>query len=163
MAAAGTPYIGVLYAGLMLTEAGPKVLEFNCRFGDPETQVVLPCLESDLTEIFMACVQGRLAEITPVWSEQAAATVVMASGGYPGRYPKGMPINGLEAAETSGCTVFHAGTKYVNDQLVTDGGRVLAVTSRGDDLNHALRQAYNGVAQIQFEGAFYRRDIGEGK
>ena len=160
MAAAGTPYVGVLYAGLMLTADGAKVLEFNCRFGDPETQVVLPSLESDLAEIFMVCAQGRLAEIAPRWSDQAAATVVLASGGYPESYPKGLAITGVDAAIAAGCTVFHAGTKLHNDQLVTDGGRVLAVTARGDSLARALDLAYAGVAKIHFDGAYYRHDIG---
>ncbi|RME59141.1 MAG: phosphoribosylamine--glycine ligase, partial [Caldilineae bacterium] len=133
MAAAGTPYKGVLYAGLMLTADGPKVLEFNCRFGDPETQVILPLLESDLVDIMLACVEGRLDQVAPRWSDQAAVTVVMASGGYPGSYPKGKVITGVDEAAAKGCLVFHAGTALAADgRLVTGGGRVLAVTGRGD-------------------------------
>ncbi|RME61466.1 MAG: phosphoribosylamine--glycine ligase, partial [Caldilineae bacterium] len=133
MADAGTPYKGVLYAGLMLTADGPKVLEFNCRFGDPETQVILPLLESDLVDIMLACVEGRLDQVAPRWSDQAAVTVVMASGGYPSSYPKGKVITGVGEAAAKGCLVFHAGTALdAEDRLVTSGGRVLAVTGRGD-------------------------------
>ena len=160
MTAAGTPYVGVLYAGLMLTADGPKVLEFNCRFGDPETQVVLPCLESDLAEIFLACTQGRLADVAPRWSAQAAATVVMASGGYPDAYPIGFAISGIEDAEAAGCTVFHAGTKLDDEHILTAGGRVLSVTALGDSLSSAVALAYAGVDKVHFDGAHYRRDIG---
>ena len=160
MAAAGTPYVGVLYAGLMLTADGPKVLEFNCRFGDPETQVVLPLLESDLTELFSACLQGRLAEIAPRWSEAAAATVVMAAGGYPDAYAKGLEITGVDNAEAADCTIFHAGTKLDGARLLSDGGRVLAVTALGTQLDDAVARAYRGVAHIHFDSAIYRTDIG---
>jgi phosphoribosylamine--glycine ligase len=160
MAAEGTPYVGVLYAGLMLTEEGPKVLEFNCRFGDPETQVILPLLESDLLELFLACTEGRLHDQTPEWKPETAVTVVMASGGYPGEYVKGVEITGIREAERRGCLVFHAGTKLKDDRLVTNGGRVLAVTGLGTTLDQAVEQAYTGVQQIRFNQAFYRRDIG---
>ena len=159
MAAEGTRYVGVLYAGLMLTPDGLRVLEFNCRFGDPETQVVLPLLESDLVELLQACIDGRLDEVTPVWRAGAAATVVMASGGYPGNYAKGKPIAGLAGAEAAGCSVFHAGTSLADGQLLTNGGRVLAVTGLGDDLAGAAQKAYAGLAHIAFDGAVWRTDI----
>jgi phosphoribosylamine--glycine ligase len=159
MAAQNTPYVGVLYAGLMLTAAGPKVIEFNCRFGDPETQVVLPMLDGDLAEIMLACAGGRLTkELVNVYSG-AAATVVMASPGYPGSYPKGLLISGLDSVPDY-TIVFHAGTKLDNGQVVTSGGRVLAVSARGEDLETAVSQAYAGVEQIHFDGAHYRTDIG---
>lgn len=161
MAAQGTPYIGILYAGLMLTADGPKVLEFNCRFGDPETQAVLPLLESDIYEIFQACVAGQLIESTITWQPGACATIVMASPGYPGDYPKGLVISGLETvARQEDAIVFHAGTAGSGEGVVTAGGRVLAVSAVGDELAQALGRAYAGVNQIQFEGAHYRRDIG---
>lgn len=162
LAAAHTPYVGILYAGLMLTPTGIKVLEFNCRFGDPETQVILPLLESDLVEILLACLDGRLNAIHPLWSNQAAATVVMAAGGYPGTYPKGDVIDGLaDANALPNVTVFHAGTALQQGEVVTNGGRVLAVTGTGNDLTAALENAYAGVNQIKFAGAFYRQDIGK--
>jgi len=162
MAAQGTPYVGVLYAGLMLTTDGPKVLEFNCRFGDPETQVVLPLLETDLLDIFWACVEGRLDQVEVRWQPGACATVVMASPGYPGSHPKGLPITGLdEVAQADDVVVFQAGTAKSEDNWVTAGGRVLAVTALGDNLATALTRAYKGVEQIHFEGAHYRRDIGK--
>ncbi|MCB0168975.1 MAG: phosphoribosylamine--glycine ligase [Anaerolineae bacterium] len=161
MAAQGTPYVGILYAGLMLTANGPKVLEFNCRFGDPETQAVLPLLESDIYEIFQACVAGRLTESNIAWQPGACATIVMASPGYPGNYPKGLLISGLEAvAWQENAIVFHAGTVRSGEGVVTAGGRVLAVSAVGDELAQALGRAYAGVEQIQFEGAHYRQDIG---
>ncbi|MFZ1752936.1 MAG: phosphoribosylamine--glycine ligase [Caldilineaceae bacterium] len=159
MAAEGAPYVGVLYAGLMLTDDGVKVIEFNCRFGDPETQVVLPLLASDLVELMEACIDGRLDEVTPVWRAGAATTVVMASGGYPGEYAKGKEICGLAEAEAAGCSVFHAGTSLANGRLLTNGGRVLSVTGRGDDLAGATQQAYAGLAHISFDGAVWRTDI----
>jgi phosphoribosylamine--glycine ligase len=161
MAARGTPYKGVLYAGLMLTNDGPKVLEFNCRFGDPETQVIIPLLASDLVEIMLACVDERLADSAVQLHPGACATVVMASEGYPGRYPKGREITGIEAAESlDGVSVFHAGTALEDGRFVTNGGRVLAVSATGPTLPAALQQAYKGVDLIHFEGAHYRRDIG---
>lgn len=159
MAAQGTPYVGVLYAGLMLTAEGPKVIEFNCRFGDPETQVVLPLLDGDLAEIMLACVDGRLQAEMVRQHEGACATIVLAAPGYPGSYPKGLPISGLDTT-TEGIMVFHAGTKLEANQVVSNGGRVLAVSARGEDLETAVTQAYNGVAQIHFEGAHFRKDIG---
>lgn len=159
MAAQGTPYVGVLYAGLMLTADGPKVIEFNCRFGDPETQVVLPLLESDLVELMLACVNGRLIPEMVKLHDGACATVVMAAPGYPASYPKGLPITGLNGLPED-VMVFHAGTAMKEGQLVTSGGRVLAVTAWGDDLGTAVSRAYAGVAQIHFEKAHYRKDIG---
>jgi phosphoribosylamine--glycine ligase len=162
LAAEGIPYVGVIYAGIMLTADGPKTLEFNCRFGDPETQVILPLLESDLAEVIEACLDGRLAEIVVRWRAGAAATVVAASEGYPGSYPKGREINGMaEAVALSSTAVFHAGTRLDADgRLLTDGGRVLAVTGVGDDLPAALASAYAGIERIRFQGMHYRRDIG---
>ena len=161
MAAAGTPYVGVLYVGLMLTPDGPKVLEFNCRFGDPEAQIILSLLQSDLVDILLACVDGRLDAVTPVWRDEAAATVVMASRGYPDEYEIGVPITNIADAEARGCLVFHAGTQLWEDgRLLTSGGRVLAVTGMGASLADAATHAYGGVAAIHFNGAQYRRDIG---
>lgn len=159
MAEADTPYVGVLYAGLMLTPSGIKTLEFNCRFGDPETQVILPLLENDLAEVMLACVEGRLSEYLPQWSRGACATVVLASPGYPGSYPKGLPISGLGQASDD-VIVFHAGTAEQGGQVVTAGGRVLAVSGRGESLAVALNSAYAGVEQIHFDGMHFRRDIG---
>jgi phosphoribosylamine--glycine ligase len=159
MAAQGTPYVGVLYAGLMLTADGPKVIEFNCRFGDPETQVVLPMLDGDLAEIILACAEGRLTSDLVKVHPGAAATVVMASPGYPGSYPKGLPITGL--GNVTDAIVFHAGTKQENGKIVTSGGRVLCVTALGDDMETVVSRAYDGVEQIHFKGAHYRTDIGK--
>lgn len=161
MAAEGKPYIGVLYAGLMLTDTGPKVLEFNCRFGDPETQVILPLLKTDLMEIFSACVEGHLGEVDIQWETGACATVVLASPGYPGSYPKGLPISGLSDTNAhSEVIVFHAGTTWKDERIVTDGGRVLAVSATGVNLSEALQYAYNAIGNITFEGMHYRHDIG---
>jgi len=160
MAAEGTPYVGVLYAGLMLTPHGLRVLEFNCRFGDPETQVILPLLQSDLVELMWACIDGRLAEATPAWQQGAATTVVMASGGYPGAYAQDKIIHGVAEAQAAGCTVFQAGTALVDGQLLTRGGRVRAVTGLGANLPAAASHAYAGLAHIRFEGAVWRTDIG---
>lgn len=181
----GIDYRGLLYAGLMITRSGPKVLEFNVRFGDPETQCVLPRLEGDFAEALLSCAKGtlrRYASGAPASSggplrvrEEACATVVMASGGYPGSYPKGIPIYGLTGDEDGrpalACKagsggrdretiVFHAGTKVDGGVLVTSGGRVLSVTALAPSLEEALRLAYDKVSSIRFEGAFYRRDIG---
>lgn len=160
--AEGIPYVGVLYAGLMLTAAGPRVLEYNCRLGDPETQVLLPLLESDLVSVLTACLNGTLDQFPVRWQPGAAATVVAASEGYPGNYPTGREITGVAAAEAlPGVKVFHAGTRFSeNHGLVTDGGRVLAVTGLGDDLKQALDRAYAGLAQIHFQGMHFRPDIG---
>ncbi|RME11504.1 MAG: phosphoribosylamine--glycine ligase, partial [Ardenticatenia bacterium] len=159
----GTPYVGVLYAGLMLTQDGPKVLEFNCRFGDPETQAILLLLESDLLDVFEACLAGRLDETDVRWRDGAAATIVLASPGYPGAYPKGLPIEGVErAAAHENVVVFHAGTaRDEAGRLVTAGGRVLNVSAYDADLERALRRAYAAVEEIAFEGMQYRRDIGK--
>jgi phosphoribosylamine--glycine ligase len=155
----GRPFVGVLYGGLMLTENGPQVIEFNCRFGDPEIQVILPLLESDLLEILMACAVGRLAELDIRWSKNAAACVVVASGGYPGKYAVGKPISGLEESRPDSY-VFHAGTKEQDGRTVTAGGRVLCVTGWGADIAQALKSAYTAVGPIRFEGMQYRKDIG---
>lgn len=162
MAARGTPYVGVLYAGLMLTPDGPKVLEFNCRFGDPETQVILPLLETDLVDILLACVEGRLDQVEVGWRPGACATVVLASPGYPGAYPKGLPISGLDEVAGGDVVVFHAGTARRGGRVVTAGGRVLAVSGLGPDLPAALRRAYASIERIRFEGVHFRRDIGWG-
>ncbi|KAM8821519.1 trifunctional purine biosynthetic protein adenosine-3 [Eudromia elegans] len=157
----GVPYLGVLYAGLMLTQDGPKVLEFNCRFGDPECQVLLPLLKSDLYEVMQAVIDRKLSSSMPVWFEDSAAvTVVMASEGYPGTYPKGLEITGLPKAKQLGLEVFHAGTALTNGRVVTNGGRVLTVTAIKEDLMMALQEANKGVAAIHFKGAIYRKDIG---
>ena len=162
MAERGTPYVGVLYAGLILTAEGPKVLEFNCRFGDPETQVILPMLTSDLVAIMWACIDGRLTPDLVQRRPGACASVVMAAPGYPGSYPKGLSISGIAAAESlADVLVFQAGTAVTEaGQLVTSGGRVLAVSGLGDGLETAVDRAYEGVAQIQFDQAHYRTDIG---
>ncbi|MCA9957586.1 MAG: phosphoribosylamine--glycine ligase, partial [Anaerolineales bacterium] len=159
MAQRGTPYVGVLYAGIMLTANGPKVLEFNCRFGDPETQVILPLLDGDLAEIMLACINGTLQPDMVRVQSGAAATVVMAAPGYPGSYPKGLPISGLDAVP-SDVVLFHAGTAAAGGQIVTNGGRVLAVSAVGADLETAVARAYAGIAHIHFDGAHYRTDIG---
>ena len=158
----GIDYRGVLYAGLMVTPAGePKVLEFNCRFGDPETQAVLSLLETPLEELMLACVEQRLGEMALIkWRSGSAVCVVAAAGGYPGAYEKGKVITGTEEAEKLGATVFHAGTKLESDKLVTAGGRVLGITAVGADFAQAITAAYEAVKCIQFEGIYYRRDIG---
>ncbi len=160
MAEQGTPYVGVLYAGLMLTPDGVRVLEYNCRFGDPETQVVLPLLKDDLAEIMIACVEGRLSEHAPTWLASSCATVVLASPGYPGSYPKGLPIYGL-GGDTDDVIVFHAGTAEREGQVVTAGGRALAVSGIDTTLDGALRCAYQRIESIHFEGMQFRRDIGQ--
>ncbi len=155
----GKPYKGCLYAGLMITADGPKVVEFNARFGDPETQVVLPLLNSDLVDIMVACADGTLAEQQVEWAKEAAVCVVMAAGGYPKAYNKGDAITGLDDAKAAGCQVFHAGTAHKNGQIVTDGGRVLGVTAKAADVRAAVDKAYAGVEKIAFKDAFYRKDI----
>jgi phosphoribosylamine--glycine ligase len=156
----GAPFRGVLYAGLMLTPSGPKVLEFNCRFGDPETQVVLPRLETDLAEVLWACATGTLRQVRPAWRPEAAVTVVLCSEGYPGSYPKGRPIRGIAEAESvEGVTVFHAGTRIEGGQPVTSGGRVLNVTALGASVAEARGRAYAAAARIGFEGMHFRKDI----
>lgn len=161
MNAEGRPFKGCLYFGLMLTPDGPKVIEYNSRFGDPETQVVLPRLKTDFAEIVKAVAEERLSQLSIQWSEQASACVVMASGGYPGSYPKGIEMHGLdENGQVDGVTVYHAGTKYEDGKFLTNGGRVLGVTALGDTLDQALDTAYAAVEKISFEGAMYRKDIG---
>ncbi len=155
----GTPYHGVLYGGLMITEEGPKVMEFNARFGDPETQVILPRLKSDLFEIMLAVAENRLSEIEMEWTEDACVGVVMTSAGYPGNYPKGLPISGLSDVD-SDIMVFHAGTRADScGNILTDGGRVLTVVGLGKNLAEARQKVYNNVSRIHFEGCHYRRDI----
>jgi len=158
----GTPYKGVIYAGLMLTSGGPRVLEFNVRFGDPETQPILMRLRSDLLEVFLAVCDERLDEVTLQWDPRPSVCVVMASGGYPGDYDKGKKITGLEDAEQLGdVVVFHAGTKSQNGEVVTNGGRVLGVTALGENIKDAKVRAYEAVAKVKFDGAYWRRDIAD--
>lgn len=159
MQAEGTPYKGCLYAGLMVKGDSVKVVEFNCRFGDPETQVVLPLLDSDLAEIMLACATGKLEQVEINWSDKAAVCVVVASGGYPESYEKGKEITGLEAAVEAGAVVFHAGTKLTDGKIVTSGGRVLGVTAVDANIKAARDKAYEAVDKIAFEKAFSRRDI----
>lgn len=160
MAARGTPYSGVLYAGLMLTERGPKLIEYNARFGDPEAQVLMARLDSDLLPILLAVAEGRLGEAAaPVFGDDVALTVVMAAPGYPGTPETGRPIGGIDTAEAAGTTVFHAGTRSGDTGVVTAGGRVLAVTGRGASVAAAQAAAYRGVDALDFPG-FCRRDIG---
>lgn len=161
MAEEGRPFKGCLYFGLMLTAEGPKVIEYNCRFGDPEAQVVLPLLQTDLMEVMLAVWEERLEELAVVWSPASSACVVMASGGYPGGYAKGVPIRGLDRdGQRPDATIYHAGTVLEDGQYVTNGGRVLGVTSVGYTMEQALRQAYEAVGGIYFDGAQYRKDIG---
>lgn len=158
----GRPFKGCLYFGLMLTQNGPKVIEYNARFGDPETQVVLPRLKTDLLTIIDAVIDERLSDIDIEWSDESAACVVMASGGYPGSYPKGVAIEGLDSkGQVEGATVYHAGTALKDGRFVTAGGRVLGVTCLGSTLDEALSKAYRAVNKISFEGAQFRKDIGK--
>ena len=160
LVADGMPYQGLLYAGLMLTDAGPKVVEFNCRFGDPECQPLMMAMESDLLPLLAATARGELAaQPAPTWFDGAVCCVVMVSGGYPGSYPKGLPITGIPAP-TDAVVVFHAGTRLDGDSLVTSGGRVLGVTARGQDFRAARAAAYAVVDTITWEGAAFRTDIG---
>lgn len=159
MAKEGRTYRGCLYLGLMVTADGPKVVEFNARFGDPETQVVLPLLDSDLVAIMCACADGTLADVPIRWKDGAAVCVVLASGGYPGHYDKGQEIHGLADAEAMGALVFHAGTAMKAGKLVTNGGRVLGVVGRGADISSAVDAAYAAAAKISFKDAYYRKDI----
>jgi phosphoribosylamine---glycine ligase len=155
-------YRGVLYAGLMITPEGePKVIEFNCRFGDPETQAILPLLDTPLETLVMACAQKKLKEVGPIaWKPGVSACVVMSAGGYPDSYEKGYPIAGLGAATQSGAVVFHAGTAFRDGQVVTDGGRVLAVNAIGANFDEAFGKAYGAISQIHFQDCYYRHDIG---
>lgn len=157
----GRTFKGCLYFGLMITPKGPKVIEYNCRFGDPETQVVLPRLKTDIVDIFEAIDNETLSALDVEWSDDACACVIMASGGYPKSYPKGIEITGLTNGQLDGVTVYHAGTKLQGNELVTSGGRVLGVTALGDTLENALKKSYDAVGKIHFEGAHYRRDIGK--
>lgn len=157
----GRTFKGCLYFGLMITPKGPKVIEYNCRFGDPETQVVLPRLKTDIVDIFEAIDNETLSDLDVEWSDDACACVIMASGGYPKSYPKGIEITGLSNGQLDGVTVYHAGTKLQDNKLVTSGGRVLGVMALGDTLENALKKSYDAVEKIHFEGAHYRRDIGK--
>lgn len=161
MSAEGRPFKGVLYFGLMMTQKGVKVIEYNCRFGDPETQVVLPRLKTDLVEIMEAVIDERLDEIEIEWADNAAVCVVMASGGYPSSYKKGYEISGIDAVDAlDDMIVFHAGTALSDGKLVTNGGRVLGVTAVGENLDAAIKRAYEGVDKISFTDEFHRSDIG---
>ena len=157
----GRTFAGILYAGLMLTEQGPKVLEFNARFGDPETQAVLPRLKTDLVDIFLSIIDGKLDEMTIEWNPDAAVCVVLASGGYPESSDKGRIITGLKEAEETGAVVFHAGTKETDGNIVTNGGRVLGISALGKDIAQAIENAYKGVKEVKFENMQYRTDIGK--
>jgi phosphoribosylamine--glycine ligase len=158
----GTPYKGVLYAGLMITSGGPRVLEFNVRFGDPETQPILMRLQSDLLEVCLAVCNGTLDEAFLKWDPRPAVCVVMASGGYPDEYEKGKVITGLDqAGQLTDVVVFHAGTKEENGNVVTSGGRVLGVTALGANIAAAKTRAYEAVERIRFDGAYYRHDIAD--
>jgi len=161
MAKEGMPFKGILYTGLMLTKEGPKVLEYNCRFGDPEAQVVIPRLKTDLVDIMEAVINGNLTNVKIQWKQEAAVCVVMASGGYPGHYETGKIITGLDDAEKMGSIVFHAGTTVKNNKIVTAGGRVLGVTALGKDIQNARQRAYEAVLKIHFDGMHYRKDIGK--
>lgn len=159
MKAEGRPYRGVLYAGLMITSGGPKVLEFNCRFGDPEIQAILPLVKTDLVELMMASIEGNVGKFSPHMKNDAAVCVVMTSGGYPGSYVKGKVIYGLDQVK-SDIIVFHAGTKLKGKELITAGGRVLGVTAVDKTIEAAIEKVYKAVGKITFDGAYYRRDIG---
>jgi len=158
MAADDRKFKGILYCGLILTTNGPRVLEFNARFGDPETQVILPRLKTDLVDVFEAVIDERLAELPVQWDGEAAATIVLASAGYPQSYDKGFPISGLDSV--SEVEVFHAGTKLSDDQVLTAGGRVLNITARGAVVQDALDRSYAACEIVEFENKIYRRDIG---
>ena len=158
----GREYKGVIYAGLVLTEKGIKVLEFNARFGDPETQVILPALETDIIEIFMAVIDGQLPAIDIKWSNNSVVCVIAASGGYPAKYQKGKSISGLEKLENKKDTyVFHAGTKYQDEKIVTSGGRVLGITAWAEKISEAKEKAYEGIKKIDFKDMYYRKDIAQ--
>jgi len=161
MAEEEVPFVGVLYIGLMMTPRGPEVLEFNARFGDPETQALLVRMESDLVDALEACIDGKLGETELRWTPGASACVVASSVGYPGSYETGFPISGLGvAAEVPGVEIFHSGSAQIGNQLVSAGGRVLGVTAAAPTLEEALARAYQAIAEIHFEGIYYRRDIG---
>ena len=155
----GRPYHGCLYLGLMVTSEGPKVVEFNARFGDPETQVVLPLLDGDLVQIMCACTDGTLSDVPIHWKDGAAVCVVLAAGGYPASYEKGHEIHGIRDAEDTGALVFHAGTAKRDGKIVTNGGRVLSVVGIGEDIASAVKNSYAAVEKISFKDAYYRKDI----
>ena len=161
LAQQGTPFTGVLFAGLMLTAGGVRVLEFNCRFGDPETQAILPCVRSDLLPVLTAVASGSLESVPPPEVGGAAVTVVVAAGSYPDSNDTGSPISGVEDAEANGAVVFHAGTARHGSTLVTNGGRILNVTGTGETLDDARARAYDAAALVSFEGARYRRDVAD--
>src|SRR3989344_4313738 len=161
LAKRGAPYSGVLYPGLKMSSKGPNVLEFNARFGQPECEAYMRLLKTDLLDLCEAVLDGKVDELNIEWNSGFAANIVLASGGYPGSYKKGLPITGIEEAENMpGVVVFHAGTTHQGDALMTNGGRVLAVTAVGDSLEEALDRAYAAADKIQFEGKYLRRDIG---
>ena len=160
MAKEGRYYRGILYAGLMLTESGPKVLEFNARFGDPETQPIMMRIKNDIVPIFEACIDGTLAKQSLQWRQEPTVCVVMAAKGYPSSYEKGKEISGLNSDENRQVVVFHAGTKLENGKVLTNGGRVLGVTALGSDINQAIKNAYSAVDKIKWDGIHYRKDIG---
>ncbi|MBO7632011.1 MAG: phosphoribosylamine--glycine ligase, partial [Lachnospiraceae bacterium] len=159
----GRPFHGVMFVGLMLTPDGPKVLEYNARFGDPETQVVLPRMETDIIDVFEACIDGTLADIDLKFDNGAAVCVVLASDGYPQKYEKGLPISGLDSFnDADGEYVFHAGTKFgPNGEVLTNGGRVLGVVAKGGDLKSARAKAYKATERITFANKYMRHDIGK--
>ncbi len=159
MISEGSPYCGCLYAGLIITAEGPKVIEFNARFGDPETQVVLPLLDSDLVTVMESCVEGTLSATEIKWKKEAAVCIVMAAGGYPSSYNTGDVIDGIVEAEKQGAYVFHAGTAACDGQFVTNGGRVLGVTATASTIKQAVDKAYKAVGEIKFNGMHYRKDI----
>jgi len=162
MKAEGREFVGILFVGLMLTQDGPRVLEFNARFGDPEAQVVLPRLKNDLVEVCEACIDGRLNEIKLSFEDNAAVCVILASEGYPEKFEKGYEIQGLESlAGKKDYIVFHAATKRENGRILTNGGRVLGVTAIGSDLKNARRKAYEGAEKIYFKNKYMRKDIGK--
>jgi phosphoribosylamine---glycine ligase len=158
MATDGVPFTGVLYPGIMVTADGPRVIEFNARFGDPETQALLPLLQTDLIDVMLATIDGTLDKIDVRWSDDAAVTVVLASGGYPGAYETGKPISGLDDVDPD-VMLFHAGTRHTDGRIVTNGGRVLAVTAVAPTMSAARDKAYRNIERIGFEGMHYRRDI----
>lgn len=162
MAAEGRPFTGILFTGLMLTEDGPKVLEYNARFGDPEAQVVLPRMKNDIIDVMEACIDGKLSDITLEFEDNAAVCVVLASDGYPEKYEKGFEITGLDTfKEKDGYYVFHAGTKFDGDKIVTNGGRVLGVVAKGSDLKEARKNAYGATDWVDFANKYKRNDIGK--
>jgi phosphoribosylamine--glycine ligase len=159
----GKEFRGVLYAGLMLTDEGPKVLEFNCRFGDPETQVVLMRQKSDLVDLLEAVAEENLIDVKPEWDENVAGCVVLAAKGYPGKFETGKKIEGLERAKSQGVEIFHAGTYHDGKNLYSNGGRVLNVCAKGETLKEAMETVYNAMSFVSFDGSTYRKDIGWSK